>query len=184
MVTGNNLEGERMNVLKQQKTGAKRLRGTVLRQLTLVAKMTTPKLREKWIELNGIEPPGYTRRQLQRRLSYRIQEMYYGTLDEQSNQRLGELAHTDALANAYKTFKKKIAVGKVLSGTRFKRRWRGVEYEVLSVEGGFEYQGKVYRSLTAVARAITGMKRSGRDFFGLPPLSKEEIKKKGGSPSK
>ena len=165
-----------MNASKQQKK-AKKIQGSVLRQLSLLSKMPTPQLREKWTELNGIEPLGYNRQQLLRRLAYRIQEMYYGGLVPKANKHLVELAQKDALACASKKPVTKSNGTHLVSGTRFRRRWRGVEYEVTVVEGGFEYKEQVYRSLTAVARAITGMKRSGRDFFGLPPLRK--MKKKG-----
>lgn len=161
-----------MNVSSKQKKGAanqgNRLRGTVLRQLAALAKMKAPQLREKWRELNGSEPPAYNRQYLLRRLAHRIQEMYYGGLDDRAKQRLAQVAETDPLACVTKKPRKKPADAQLVQGTRFKRRWRGVEYEVTVVEGGFKYDGQVYRSLTAVATAITGTKWSGRVFFGLP----------------
>lgn len=150
--------------------GNARLRGTVLRQLAALAKMKTPELREKWRELNGTEPPAYNRQHLVRRLAYRIQEMYYGGLNERANQRLAELGQTDVLASIASKPEKKSVATQLVPGTRLRRRWRGIEYEVAVVEGGFLYKGTVYRSLTAVSETITGMKRSGRDFFGLPRI--------------
>ena len=47
------------------------------------------------------------------------------------------------------------------------REWRSVTHEVTVVDGGYEHQGKRYRSLSAVARAITGTQWSGPLFFGL-----------------
>ncbi len=148
--------------------GNDRLRGAVLHQLALLAKMKTPELREKWRELNGTEAPAYNRQHLVRRLAYRIQEMYYGGLEERAKRRLAELADSDELALAAPKAQKKAVVTQLVPGTRLKRRWRGIEYEVTVVEGGFLYKGTVYRSLTAAAEAITGMKQSGRNFFGLP----------------
>jgi hypothetical protein len=163
-----------MNATNQQRTKAAKsnehLRGTVLRQLAALAKMKTPELREKWRELNGTEPPAYKRQHLVRRLAYRIQEMYYGGLEDRAQQHLAELAETDALALVTGKPKKKTPATQLVPGTRLKRRWRGVEYEVVVVEGGFRYKGTVYKSLTAAAEAITGMKLSGRNFFGLPKL--------------
>ena len=78
--------------------GADRLRGTVLRQLAALSKMKVPELREKWRELNGVKPPAYNRQYLIRRLAYRIQEMYYGGLNETAKQQLAQVAEADPLA--------------------------------------------------------------------------------------
>jgi len=50
---------------------------------------------------------------------------------------------------------------------RLVREWNGVSHVVDRVEGGFSYRGKTYRSLSAVAKDITGTKWSGPRFFGL-----------------
>jgi hypothetical protein len=55
----------------------------------------------------------------------------------------------------------------LLEGIRLLREWRGVTHEVTVVDGGYEHEGKRYRSLSAVARAITGTQWSGPLFFGL-----------------
>jgi len=52
-------------------------------------------------------------------------------------------------------------------GTRLLREWRGVTHEVLVLPRGFEYAGKTFTSLSAIARAITGTPWSGPAFFGL-----------------
>jgi len=51
--------------------------------------------------------------------------------------------------------------------TRLVREWKGITHEVTVVEGGFEYQGRRYRSLSAAARAIAGTRWNGPLFFGL-----------------
>lgn len=51
-------------------------------------------------------------------------------------------------------------------GARLLREWRGTTHEVLVMGNGFEYAGKTYRSLSAIARAITGTPWSGPAFFG------------------
>jgi hypothetical protein len=53
-------------------------------------------------------------------------------------------------------------------GTRLVREWDGQRHEVTVVHGGFEYRGRRYRSLSAIASAITGTHWNGRRFFGLP----------------
>jgi Protein of unknown function (DUF2924) len=55
----------------------------------------------------------------------------------------------------------------LLEGTKLMREWCGVTHEVTVIDGGYEHQGKRYRSLSAVARAITGTQWSGPLFFGL-----------------
>jgi hypothetical protein len=62
---------------------------------------------------------------------------------------------------------RKRKVGVPVVGTRLVREWNGRTYEVTVVYGGFEYEGRRYRSLTAIATAITGTHWNGRAFFGL-----------------
>ena len=62
-------------------------------------------------------------------------------------------------------------------GTRLVRDWHGDRHEVTVVAGGFEYGGKRYRSLTAVAKAITGSHWNGKLFFGLSKRTKETGKR-------
>ena len=56
---------------------------------------------------------------------------------------------------------------RILPGTRFVRIWKDRRYEVLAHENGFEYDGRMFRSLSAVAREITGTRWNGKIFFGL-----------------
>ena len=53
------------------------------------------------------------------------------------------------------------------SGTRLMREWRGQRYDVLILDNGFEFKGRTYQSLTAIAKEITGTHWSGPRFFGL-----------------
>ena len=57
--------------------------------------------------------------------------------------------------------------GRLVTGTQVVREYQGVEYRVTVLEDGFEYAGKPYRSLSAIARAITGTRWNGLVFFGL-----------------
>ena len=65
--------------------------------------------------------------------------------------------------------------GVPVAGTRIVRDWHGKRHEVTVTEGGFEYEGRRYRSLSAIARAITGTRWNGPAFFGLrkPERQKE-----------
>ena len=59
-------------------------------------------------------------------------------------------------------------------GTRLLREWHGVTYEVTILEGGVLFQGKNYRSLSEIARVITGVRWSGPLFFGLNKKSEKK----------
>lgn len=59
------------------------------------------------------------------------------------------------------------AVSALYPGTRLLREWQGRTHHVVVVSDGYEYDGKVWRSLSAIARAITGTQWSGPQFFGL-----------------
>lgn len=60
-----------------------------------------------------------------------------------------------------------ISAPTVRPGTRLLREWKGSTHEVLVLANGFEHDGKTYRSLSSVARAITGTPWSGPLFFGI-----------------
>jgi hypothetical protein len=95
-------------------------------------------------------------------LAYRIQEKAYGGLKESTLKRLHELAKD--LADCKKSAVQAMIRPKV--GTRYVREYGGKLHEVTVLETGYEYQGRAYRSLTEVAKAITGTKWSGPVFFG------------------
>jgi hypothetical protein len=168
---------KQQNSAKNQDGGRKvQLRNSVLQQLAELEEMSMPELKKKWRELNATEPPASKRQYLLRRLAYRIQEILLGGLDDATRERLEQIARNDPMACIAATTKKKKPQGELVPGTRLLRRWRGIHYEVTVVEGGFEYGGQVHRSLTAVAKVITGSKWNGKVFFGLT-----KARRKGGS---
>jgi hypothetical protein len=59
------------------------------------------------------------------------------------------------------------ADGRPIAGTRLVREYKGVEYVVTVMQDGFEFEGRPYRSLSAIARAITNTRWNGWVFFGL-----------------
>ena len=128
---------------------------SVRRQLLTLAGMTRPQLCDKWRDLYGSEPPNSSREFLRRRLAYRIQEIMYGGLDP--------------------TLKAALTVGNapvkpttaLRDGTKIVREWHGREYEVIVRGEKYEYAGKLYRSLSGVARAITNTNWNGNEFFGI-----------------
>jgi hypothetical protein len=134
----------------------------------LAALKTTPtlELKKQWRDLFDSEPPPFNRRYLESRLAYRIQELAYGGLKRETVRRLERLG--EELDGGDKR-KRGIRADRdrPITGTRLLREWQGVEQIVTVTQGGFEWQGRPYQSLSAIARAITGTRWNGWVFFGL-----------------
>jgi hypothetical protein len=138
---------------------------TVLAQLAALKTTPTPGLKQKWRELFDTEPPPYNRRFLESRLAYRIQELVYGGLKKETIERLEALG--EQLDGGKIEVRRKRADDRPISGTRLIREYQGVEHCVTVRDADFEYQGRPYKSLSAVARAITGTRWNGLVFFGV-----------------
>ena len=136
----------------------------VLAQLAALKAAPAPTLRVKWRELFDTEPPPYNRRFLESGLAYRIQELAYGGLKPETIERLEAIA--DELEG--KTPRRRRPMeGKPIAGTRLIRIWKGAEHSVTVLRDGFEYKSRPYKSLSAIARLITGTRWNGLVFFGL-----------------
>jgi Protein of unknown function (DUF2924) len=147
---------------------------TVLRQLAELPTLSVGELRERWRSLYGTEPPAsYKSKYLVRRLAYRVQELAYGGLSEGARATLRQIADEDARVSR-KPSSRKREMNLPVAGTRLIRTWNGERYEVLVARDGFDFRGRRYRSLSAVAKAITGAHRSGPAFFGLKASGKEK----------
>ncbi|MDI3470330.1 MAG: Phage protein [Pseudolabrys sp.] len=138
---------------------------TVLAQLAALKAAPITVLKQRWRDLFESEPPPYNRRFLEHRLAYRIQELTYGGLKPETLKRLRELA--EELDGGHPKQRHRSVKDRPIVGTRLIREWQGVEYCVTVRDEGFEYQGRPYKSLSAVARAITGTRWNGLVFFGL-----------------
>ena len=112
-------------------------------------------LRAEWRRRYGPPPKLRSRVLLARILAWRVQAEAFGGLDAELAKRLRRGVGLSA------------ARSDVPSGTRLVREWQGQPHEVEALEGGFRYRGTLYRSLSAVAGQITGVKWNGRRFFGL-----------------
>jgi hypothetical protein len=137
----------------------------VLAQLAALKTAPTPKLKEQWRQLFETEPPPYNRKFLESRLAYRIQELAYGGLKPETVKRLEDLGEELYGKNSIK--RRLRHADKPITGTRLIREWQGVDHCVTVLEDGYEYQGKPYKSLSSIARAITGTRWNGWIFFGL-----------------
>ena len=122
-------------------------------------------LKEQWRNLFGTEPPPYNRRFLERRIAYRIQELAYGGLKPETIARLEALGEQIDGGNI--TLRRIRQEQRPIVGTRLLREYQGVENVVTVTRDGYEYQGRPYQSLSAIARAITGTRWNGWLFFGL-----------------
>ncbi len=141
---------------------------TILRQLTELQGLPYPALKDRWRSLYGTDPPAYKRQHMVRRLAYRIQELAFGGLSEQTKTELERIA-TEEEARCPMTKKKlrKTKTTRPIPGTRLVRDWNGHRHIVTATTDGFEYNGRRYKSLSAIAKAITGAHWSGPQFFGL-----------------
>jgi hypothetical protein len=138
---------------------------TVLARVAALKTARTTDLKQQWRELFGTEPPPYNRRFLESRLAYRIQELAYGGLKPETIERLDAIA--EDLDGGEPARRRQRAKDRPIAGTRLIREWQGVEHCVTVRDEDFEYQGRPYQSLSAVARAITGTRWNGLIFFGL-----------------
>ena len=137
----------------------------VLEQLASLKTAPVPTLKQKWRQLFDGEPPPYNRRFLESRLAYRIQELAYGGLKPDTAERLAAL--TGELDGNLPKHRRHQDHQRPITGTRLIREWHGIEHCVTVREQDFEYQGRPYKSLSAVARLITGSRWNGWVFFGL-----------------
>lgn len=133
--------------------------------MTALKTAATSELKAKWREIFDSEPPPYNRRFLESRLAYRIQELTYGGLKPQTLARLEALAERNDGGNI--TMRRIRGDDKPIAGTRLNREYQGIEHCVTVLNDGFEFQGRPYQSLSAIARAITGTRWNGWVFFGL-----------------
>jgi hypothetical protein len=138
---------------------------TVLAQLAALKNAPASALKIKWRALFDTEPPPYNRRFLESRLAYRIQEIAYGGLKVATVERLRVLGkqYDGKPGGRRRTRPDRLPI----AGTRLIREWQGVQHSVTVRGDNFEYQGRPYKSLSAIAREITKVRWNGWVFFGL-----------------
>jgi len=147
-------------------------------------RMTVTQLRDKYLEVFAEPTRSANKDFLFKRLAWRIQSLAEGGLSERARRRAEELARdadlrttlprsptatggaaerTVTLPAAKPTAHDRLPV----PGTVLTRAYRGRQIAVKVMPHGFEYEGTSYRSLTAVAQAVTGSHWNGHLFFGL-----------------
>ena len=137
----------------------------ILTRLAALKAMSVNELKTEWQAMFDAPAPNNSRTFLESRLAYRIQELTYGGPDKQTRRLLDLLA--DEVEGTL-TRKAQIADPRnPVVGTKLIREWDGVAHTVTVLKEGFEWGGKRYKSLSAVARAVTGTRWNGYRFFGL-----------------
>ena len=137
----------------------------VLARIVALKSASIDELKKTWRELFDKEPPPYNRRFLENRLAYRIQELAYGGLKASTVKRLEELG--EQLDGGNPRVRSRRVDNRPVAGTKLIREWQGNSYEVTVQVLDFEFQGRPYKSLSHIAREITGTIWNGWAFFGL-----------------
>lgn len=131
------------------------------KQIELTEELPRDELITRWSKMHGCLPPkGMNNPMLVRSAAYQVQVKRLGGLKRETRKALL------AIANGA-DHKPLIPKPELKPGKRLMREWHGKTHQVEVIEDGFEWQGEIYTSLSAIAKAITGAKWSGPRFFGL-----------------
>lgn len=149
-------------------------------ELAALQQMTVPELRQRHLEIFGHETGTHNKLHLVRKIAWRIQALAEGDLSERARQRAAELARdADVRVRPPKEFAIAQPTGGCITaavqtdprlpsvGDAIVRTYKGQKIMVVVLADGFEYDGRRFRSLSAVAKAISGSHCNGFRFFGL-----------------
>lgn len=164
----------------------------IQQEIAAVGDLTREELAARWVKAYGCPPPkGVKRGLLERAAAWHLQARHLGGLSPMARKAIrdvvkrrdvranvsGSAAHSESAGtdNARVVTRNtsrrdaKLAINPPgpRPGTRLVREWKGRTHVVDVREDGFAFDGKTYRSLSAVAKRITGAHWSGRRFFGL-----------------
>ena len=151
---------------------------TIAQEIDELRGLGVPALVKRYETLFGKPPRCRNREHLWKRCAWKVPEQRLGGLSKVAKRHLEELiAEIDLPLGEHQT----TVTGALCSRTRgkqhqagtvFTRAWRGREIRTVATEGGYEYDGVVYRSLSAVAKAVTSSHWNGRLFFNLTTRKK------------
>jgi len=148
--------------------------------IAALQRMTTSELRERYAEIFGEQPQTWNRVWMLKRLAWRLQALAEGGLSERARQRAEELANDADLRMTPPRMKTERSAPERTTivtlpdkpddrlpppGTILSRPYKGQTVQVQVLHSGFAYQGQVYPSLSAVAKAVTGSHTNGFLFF-------------------
>ena len=131
-------------------------------QLQALATLSPVQLKQSWLDLSGVNLPHASPSLLRHLIAHQLQEKALGKLPAYIERELDKFgSNSDA---APPTLARR---GPISPGTRFVREWNGKTIAVTATESGFEWDTDIYRSLSEIARKVTGAHWSGPRFFGL-----------------
>jgi hypothetical protein len=157
----------------------------IAKEVRTLEGMTIGELREKYLEVFGEATRSGNKRFLVRRIAWQLQALEEGGLSKRALRRASELADESRLrtraprmpsmdadsADPARTISRSFSRPEdsrlPMPGTILTREYRGKMIQVMVLDKGFEFEGEVYRSLTGVAKAVTGSHWNGYHFFGL-----------------
>ena len=151
------------------------MKDTILAEILALKEMPVAELQARYSELfDGKKAPSNNKTHLWQRIAYRIQELEYGGLPEEAQNKAKELAQEydpinnkalrpDAGTKHHISRDKRLPI----PGTLITKNYKGTDIRVKILDKGFEYNDKVYKTLTAIAKEITGSHWNGFLFFNL-----------------
>ncbi|MGH1471614.1 MAG: DUF2924 domain-containing protein [Cellvibrionaceae bacterium] len=146
-------------------------------QITQLSEMSMDEIKSLWRQLYRKEPPTHIRSFLEKRLAYRLQEVEFRrahqNLAEKNDRRISAIINTGKkpLRDRYP---------QPIPGTVLSRIYQEKEHKVTVIhDGQFEFEGRIYKSLSVIAREITGTRWSGPLFFGLRKAMYDKKAKRG-----
>lgn len=159
-------------------TLALKMPASIVAQIARLPEMPINDVKLLWQELFGSLPHSYSRPFLERRIAYRLQENEFRKINpellESNKRRIEAMILEEDLKNK---IKKTDQDYRLAPGTLLTREYHRIEHCVLvTADGQFDYQGRIYKSLSVIAREITGTRWSGPLFFGLKAPTKTKTK--------
>ncbi len=151
--------------------------------------LTVGELKQKYVDLFGEPTRSYNKDYLRKKIAWRLQSLDEGGLSERAKNRAKELAndsdirirapqrkrlHPDTIQSDPVSFQSKSRTADLLPGTTLKRIYKNQTLLVTVTKEGFLFNGKVYGSLSGIAKEVTGALWNGRAFFGITKPSKEK----------
>ena len=131
-------------------------------QLSALQHMSQAQLKAEWLRVHKCPPPPLTTDLLARGIAWKLQERAHGGLAPATVREVARLARQMAGSERVN-----VTAGRIKPGTRLVRDWGRASHHVTVLEGGYLYRDRHYRSLSQIARDITGSHLSGPRFFGL-----------------
>jgi hypothetical protein len=133
----------------------------LLKQIMSLQDKKTSELMELWNKTFDYQPEISSRQYMISKLAWRMQELIYGGVDEDTQKKIEEAA------KKIKAPKNPPGKFNPMVGTKIVKQYKGKSIEILVVDGGFAHAGEIHKSLSAIATKITGTKWNGLKFFGV-----------------